>query len=47
MKKFFYSILVALAVTVSVSSCTEENVTPASKNTSGGGRTLGDNEMVG
>jgi hypothetical protein len=37
MKKTIYSALIALAVIVSVSSCTEENVTPAVKSTSNGG----------
>ena len=47
MKKLFYSILVALAVTISVSSCTEENVTPASKSSAGGGTVLQNDAIVG
>jgi hypothetical protein len=39
MKKFIYSALFALATTLAVTSCTEEEVTPTSEtsNKSGGG----------
>lgn len=41
MKKLFYSLLAAAAIIVSVSSCTEENVTPAKQSVStNGGNTL-------
>jgi hypothetical protein len=43
MKKIIYSALIALAVIVSVSSCTEENVTPVKSTNSAGGNTMESN----
>jgi hypothetical protein len=43
MKKLFYVIVLALATSVCVSSCTEEEVTPKKDVTAGGG---GESEIV-
>jgi hypothetical protein len=39
MKKFFYTLLIAFASTLALSSCTEEEVTPSTEN---GGGSVGD-----
>lgn len=39
MKKFIYTALLVLATTLTITSCTEEEVTPSSQADNGGGST--------